>query len=130
MKNRHLSGLLLIAFLFLFSGRVGAQNVTNAVLSKEGTLTLMVEKTAFQVILSLEGKIISYAIKADGDISYDLHGRLKQVGYVEISYDIHDRINKIASEEFSYDLHGRLSKIGKTEINYHFVSGKIERIKG
>ncbi|WP_207432804.1 hypothetical protein [Sabulibacter ruber] len=121
--------LLVFTFFLLIVGNASAQSSATAFLSERGDISFKVEKTDFHILLSQEGKITGYAIKANGEIDYDIHGRVRKIGQVEIAYDIHGRINKIGSEEISYNIDGRLTKIGRTEISYSFFNGKIASIR-
>ncbi|MBC3542016.1 hypothetical protein ACFSC6_08770 [Rufibacter sediminis] len=127
-KNRN--AFLVIGFLIFLAIGANAQSKATAYLTEEGNLSFKISKPTFQIILSPKGKITNYVINADGDIDFDLEGRLKKMGTIDISYDFNGRINRIGTEQISYDFDNRVTQIGTTKISYSFITGKVSNISG
>ncbi|KAA3436318.1 hypothetical protein [Rufibacter hautae] len=130
MGARLRAASVLIGFLLLFSLGANAQNSKTAYLTEQGNLSFKIKKTEFQILISPTGKVTNFAIDADGDIDFDMDGRLKKVGNTTISYDLDGRINRIGSEKISYDFENRVNQIGTTKISYSFITGKVDQISG
>lgn len=120
MKRTSFFTFLFIAMLSMLARNASAQQSGTSSLSNEAPLRFKIEKPSFCIYLSPQGKITGYDVKAEGDISYDLEGRVRQIGLVEISYDLYNRIRKIATNEITYDINGRVSGVGNTKISYTF----------
>ena len=71
----------------------------------------------------------SYVAVAGDKISYDIRGRVTNVGNVRISYDIHGRVSSIGNVRISYDPHGRVSSVGNLRVYYDF-NGRISHTSG
>lgn len=73
---------------------------------------------------------LSYGMIPGDEISYDLKGKIYQVGNVKIIYDLYDRVSWVGNIQIIYDLDNRVSSVGGLSIDYDLISGKITRTSG
>lgn len=127
MKKRPLLTILFIAIFYCISITTSAQNRVAACITLTGEIIYQVEMPQFRVSISPEGKLVNYTILSNGDISYNINGRVNKIGQISLSYDFDERIVKIGGESFRYDFDGRINEIGSIKITYN-LERKIDKI--
>jgi hypothetical protein len=125
MKN--LTKLLLFATLFIVSiNTANGQDKYMAVVSQEGNLSFRITISDFYFYISQGGKITGYGSFVNGNISYNVYGKVDRIGSTNISYDVYNKINRVGTTNISYDVSGRVNRIGTISISYN-VYDKISR---
>lgn len=111
---------LFVATLFIASiNTTNAQDKYMAIVSQPGTLSFRITISDFYLYVSQSGKITGYGSFVNGNISYNVYGKVSQIGSTSISYDVYGRINRIGSSNISYDVYERVNNIGSISISYN-----------
>jgi len=99
MKN-----LFTLFCLLWFWQASAAQQKVAAFINPGGDLNFRVEQAGFFIAISPRGDILGYSININGAVSYDLNGRIVQVGDVRVSYNLHGKIDRINNIPLDFDL--------------------------
>ncbi|MFA6653224.1 MAG: hypothetical protein WCS93_02675 [Candidatus Delongbacteria bacterium] len=89
----------------------------------KGNYKAIIDTKDTSLELTYLGKIAD--IDAAGQITYDLSGRVMNIGSTQISYNESGNIAGIGPTQIGYDLYGKVASIGQTQITYDFSGRAI-----
>jgi hypothetical protein len=90
-----------------------------------GTYDVTISAGNGTISINSIGEIVS--IELDGNISYNMSGKVSSVGNISIGYNMSGKVSSIGNISIGYNMSGKVSSVGNFSIDYN-MSGKVSSI--